>query len=766
MARATSLALAVLLLVLAASSGAAADRVVGADAFGRTATEGWGTADQGGTWTTIGNAKALTVSGGAGMMALPAAGAGRGAMQSVIDVRDVDLVARFRIDRLPAGGSVYAYLVGRRQGTTEYRLKVRVGPSGGIYLQATRVVGGTETDIGTETKLSGVTLGAGADLLLHGRIADAAPTRLRLRAWAAGTAEPAGWTVDQTDATAALEAPGQAGLRAYLGSGVSNGPVTVAFDDWTAIQLDTAPAPTPVPEPTPGPTPVPTPEPTPDVPANAIAADDFGRTASAGFGSALVGGSWSYYGTLSDFTLGGDRAHIRTAPGKTRGALLTASGRDLQAKATVWLDELPVGSSAWFYLVLRRTAGNEEIRARLRVAADGAAFLGISTVVGGVETVVGSEARVTGVTMGRGQRLTIRARGVGSSPTTWSMRAWDPSAEEPSGWPLVVTDATTALQGSGTVGLRTYLSRSATNAALTFQVDDYLVRPAEAAPTPTPKPTPAPTPKPTPKPDGAVLVGAGDIVGCGGSGAVATAALLDAIPGTVFAAGDLVYPDGTAQEFADCFGPTWGRYKARMLPALGNHEYHTAGAAGYFGYFGAAAAGPGGYYATDVGAWRVYVLNSECAEVSCAAGSPQVRWLIADLAANPRECVMAIWHEPRFSSGPHGDSAAVGAFWDALYAAGAELVVSGHDHGYERFLPMVPSGASDPARGIVQFVAGTGGIGGADYASVRANSVVRNGSTFGVLKLTLRAGSYDWQFVPVAGATFTDSGTGSCHPAP
>jgi hypothetical protein len=203
-----------------------------------------------------------------------------------------------------------------------------------------------------------------------------------------------------------------------------------------------------------------------------------------------------------------------------------------------------------------------------------------------------------------------------------------------------------------------------------------------------------------------------------------------------------------------------------MLPTIGNHEYQTPGAAGYFGYFGAAAHGPGGYYATDVGAWRVYVLNAECAEVSCAAGSPQVQWLVSDLAANPRSCVAAIWHEPRYTSGPHGDATWTSAFWDALYAAGAELVISGHDHDYERLLPMNPAGGLDTTSGMIQFVVGTGGVGGVTFGSVHANSAVRNGSTFGVLKLTLRPNGWDWQFIPIPGQTFTDSGSGSCHGAP
>lgn len=262
------------------------------------------------------------------------------------------------------------------------------------------------------------------------------------------------------------------------------------------------------------------------------------------------------------------------------------------------------------------------------------------------------------------------------------------------------------------------------------------------------------------------MVGAGDIAGCGGAGAVQTAALLDGVAGTVFTLGDNAYPDGTAQQFSDCFDPSWGRHRDRMLPAIGNHEYNTPGAAGYFGYFGAVAASPGGYYATDVGSWRVYVLNSECAFEACGAGSAQLAWLQADLAAHPRACSLALWHEPRFSSGAHGSQPAVAAFWNTLYAAGVELVLSGHEHSYERFVPMDGSGAADPGHGITEIIAGTGGIGSNAFGTPLATSVVREAATFGVLKLTLRASDFDWQFLPVAGKTFSDSGSGSCHAAP
>ena len=258
-----------------------------------------------------------------------------------------------------------------------------------------------------------------------------------------------------------------------------------------------------------------------------------------------------------------------------------------------------------------------------------------------------------------------------------------------------------------------------------------------------------------------VLVGAGDISTCTNSGDTKTANLIADIPGTVFTAGDNVYPSGALGAFEDCYEPTWGAFRDRTRPSAGNHDYETADASGYFAYFGSAAGDPGeGYYAYDLGAWRIYVLNSSCAPVGgCGAGSPQRQWLRADLAANPRQCILAYWHHPRFSSGAHGNSPKVKGFWTALYAAGADVVINGHDHDYERFAKQRPSGEAS-SDGIREFVVGTGGAERRPFANIKANSQVRNATTFGVLKLTLHATSYDFRFVPQAGKTFTDSRTG------
>jgi acid phosphatase type 7 len=259
-----------------------------------------------------------------------------------------------------------------------------------------------------------------------------------------------------------------------------------------------------------------------------------------------------------------------------------------------------------------------------------------------------------------------------------------------------------------------------------------------------------------------VLVGAGDIAYCASTGDSATARLLTSISGTVFTTGDNAYQQGSSAQYANCYGPTWGQVRSRTRPTPGNHDYLTSGASGYFGYFGTRAGTKGkGYYAYNVGSWRIYALNSNCAYVSCSSTSAQAAWLKADLAANPRRCVLAYWHHALFSSGPHGNNTVVKPLWNILYAAHADVVVNGHDHDYERFARQSPSGART-TKGIREFVVGTGGRSHYAWSTIKPNSLARNNTTYGVLKLTLHSTSYSWKFVPIAGKTYTDSGTTSC----
>jgi hypothetical protein len=237
-------------------------------------------------------------------------------------------------------------------------------------------------------------------------------------------------------------------------------------------------------------------------------------------------------------------------------------------------------------------------------------------------------------------------------------------------------------------------------------------------------------------------------------------------PDAVLVLGDNQYPNGSLDRYQRGYDATWGRFKAITYPVPGNHEYGTPDAAGYFGYFGAVAGQQGaGYYSYDLAGWHIVALNSECDRIGgCGAGSPQERWLKNDLAAHPAACTLAYWHRPRFSSGTHGNEAAYDAFWQDLYAGGADVVLDGHDHDYERFAPMRPDGTADPVKGIREFVTGTGGDSQYRFHAVVPGSEIRIEHVYGVLDLTLRPGAYDWRFVPEPGAQSTDSGSATCHP--
>jgi 3',5'-cyclic AMP phosphodiesterase CpdA len=262
----------------------------------------------------------------------------------------------------------------------------------------------------------------------------------------------------------------------------------------------------------------------------------------------------------------------------------------------------------------------------------------------------------------------------------------------------------------------------------------------------------------------AILIAAGDIASCRSQGDEATARLLDRLEGTVAALGDLAYERGTDAEFARCIEPSWGRHKRRIRPAVGNHEYGTPGAAGYFRYFGAAAGGPRGFYSYELGAWHVVVLNSNCRPAGgCEAGSPQERWLRADLASHPARCTLAYAHHPPFSSGLHGSDTTLRDLWRTLYEGRADVVLAGHDHHYERFRPLGPTGTVDPSRGLREFVVGTGGRSLRPVLRRLPGSAVHEAGAYGVLVLRLRPSGYRWRFVPVAGERFTDQGSAACH---
>jgi hypothetical protein len=248
------------------------------------------------------------------------------------------------------------------------------------------------------------------------------------------------------------------------------------------------------------------------------------------------------------------------------------------------------------------------------------------------------------------------------------------------------------------------------------------------------------------------LIAVGDIASCSSDGDEQTAALVSRLTGPIAVLGDIAYDNGTADEFARCFDPSWGPLAPRIRAALGNHEYNSGTAAVAIDHF---RLPQNGWYSYSLGAWHVIVLNSNCSKIGgCDRGSAQWRWLQVDLAAHRNRCTLAYWHHPRFSSGLHGSDASYAPFWDLLARAKADVVVQGHDHDYERF---------NPIKGIRSFVVGTGGKSLYPTLLPRAASVVRNAGTYGVLKLTLRPAGYDWRFLPVPGGSFSDAGAAGCR---
>ena len=273
--------------------------------------------------------------------------------------------------------------------------------------------------------------------------------------------------------------------------------------------------------------------------------------------------------------------------------------------------------------------------------------------------------------------------------------------------------------------------------------------------------------------EGISVYAAGDIARCAypdpaysvaaDTAATVAAGLAQDPRAVVLALGDLTYPVGAAKEFTDCYAPTWGRFKDRTWPAPGNHEYYTPGAKPYFAYWGARAGR--GYYSFELGTWHIISLDSNLAPAAHAA---QLDWLRADLAAHPAHCTLAYWHHPLYSSGGHGSVPKMRDAWKLLYDAGAELVLSGHDHDYERFAPQDADGRLDPARGIRQFVVGTGGAYPTPFLLTVAHSEVRDSNRTGVLRLQLYAGGYGWEFVESTrlssfGVAPPDRGSAACH---
>jgi hypothetical protein len=374
-------------------------------------------------------------------------------------------------------------------------------------------------------------------------------------------------------------------------------------------------------------------------------------------------------------------------------------------------------------------------------------------------------------------------------PGTVDAGAWSPSAHRCSrcrGGAWLSIDVTRAVHGVGTVGF-VLTARTPRPLVLASRGDrrhapELAVEPRSsdrAAGTGSTAPRPGSGvgthgPAPGATGGGTLVAAAGDLACEPGRGdpcrQQATSDLVLGLnPAAFLALGDMAYPDGTLDQLRAWYEPSWGRLGARVHPVPGNHDFHTAGAAGYFDFFNGAGTATGrvgdrglGWYSFDLVGWHIVALNSACGEIGgCGPGSPEEAWLRADLAAHRTACTLAFWHTPRFSSGPHSDQPLVAPLWYDLQESGAELVLSGHDHHYERFAPQNAWGAADP-RGLRQFIAGTGGKGTRPVVRTASNSEVRDDVSLGALLLTLRPGGYDWRFAAAVG-TFADAGSDPCH---
>jgi hypothetical protein len=428
-----------------------------ADAFTRTRASGWGSADVGGAWALSTTAASFGVNGSAGTMQL-GAGQTRAAFLGVT-ARDVDLSFGVAADKAPTGGGLYAYGVARRvDASTEYRMKVRLRADGSVWVQAGRTSGATETPLGVETRVAGLTLAPGSRLNVRARVTGASPTTISIRAWAQGGPEPSGWAYQVTDGTAALQVAGGLGLRTYVSSNVTNAPIAFSFDDFVAQDPSGSP---------------------PPPPPSTLASDAFSRSVANGWGTPDAGGPYGLVGAAAGFAVGSGTGTMQLSAGQTRAATLAVNARDVDLTVSVTTDRMATGSGSYAYAIARRADASTEYRAVLKLSPNGSLQLVCAAVTGGTERSIGAAVQVAGAgTYAAGQRWRIRFVVSGASPTTLRARAWRDGTPEPTAWNLQLTDSSAGLQAAGGAGLRAYLSGGSTGGAVLFSFDDLEIRPA------------------------------------------------------------------------------------------------------------------------------------------------------------------------------------------------------------------------------------------------------------------------------------------------
>ncbi len=423
--------------------------VVAADAFGRTQSSGWGDADTGGQYSYEGNSTNFSVANGHGSITLPKAGANRAAVLAGVSASDVDLLVRVSTDKIPTGGPYIAYGILRSTSNNAYRPKLIFNTDSTVAVQAGVVKSGSESALGSAVPVAGVTQSPGSFIWMRAEATGTNPTTIRVKAWADGQSEPANWQFVATNSYAALQGPGAVGLRGYLGSGVTNAPATISFDDLTVTIT------------------------TPPPPPSGIASDEFQRTLSGSWGTADNGGTYTLQGNASNYAVDGSAGTITVAKGGvTRSAVLdSTSASDLDITFKVALDKVATGGNDFVYAVSRRI-GNSEYRPRIVFNSNGTITVNATRVINGSESSLGS-AVVTGLSQAPGTYVWFRAQVTGTNPTTINVKAWADGSSEPASWMFTTTDGSAALQAPGAVGLRVYTASGVSNAPVTFMFDGY-----------------------------------------------------------------------------------------------------------------------------------------------------------------------------------------------------------------------------------------------------------------------------------------------------
>ncbi len=424
----------------------AGPNVVAADGFGRTATGGWGHADIGGQYTTSGTAANYSVANGAGSMIMPSAGSSRSALLGEVTQLNVDLRFRVAVDKPAAGAAYFIYAVVRRNTNNEYRPRIILNGNGTVSVGASRLLNGSEATLGPAVVVPGLTQAAGQFIWLRAEVTGTDPTTIRVKAWADGSAEPAGWQFTASNNSAALQGAGSIGIRAHIAPGVTTAPVQLTFDE---MMVSTIAA------------------------STSFAADGFGRTATGGWGHADIGGQYTTSGTAANYSVAnGAGSMIMPSAGSSRSALLgevTQLNVDLRFRVAV--DKPAAGAAYFIYAVVRRNTNNE-YRPRIILNGNGTVSVGASRLLNGSEATLGPAVVVPGLTQAAGQFIWLRAEVTGTDPTTIRVKAWADGSAEPAGWQFTASNNSAALQGAGSIGIRAHIAPGVTTAPVQLTFDD------------------------------------------------------------------------------------------------------------------------------------------------------------------------------------------------------------------------------------------------------------------------------------------------------